>query len=705
MAFQYLVRSKYSEILQFLDVVRSHADAERNALGFIPAPAYEEAARQGKLIVLLASDTNRIEYAGHLLYGGVFPQLRVRQICVAPKYRGRGNATTLLRTLRSKGEADGYLSIVANVATDLQLANSFYEKNGFATQRLKSGGLSRNRTINVRTLQLETPSLISMMDGSTNLADLIRPKARSADVPLYAIDLNVFFDVIRARPRSEDAGALFKAALSHQIRLAASDEFVRELERRSHAQQHDPVLALAKQIPNLPTQIKSDIETLRLVVTAIVFPDSPSALTESDQSDVLHICHAITAGAAGYITSDKRILAARDSLMSGFTLDVIGLTEFVELLDLPPASAHRTLKSTGNFYITASKVSEVTAFLASENVKPDNFLRTAIQECQRICIADSDGVIGTAILAPAPALDGSSRLLICARQDHPYSSTIVDFLISEQLRLCSLKQSCTVVLFDIPNHPITRRIALTHGFQKFRTTNVMTKVALGHPVTLDSWSSSRLVVERLGELRIQERCPRYDNPVVEVASSKGRRSRIPLVELETLLSPTLFALPQRKAVVVPITKDFANALLGTQAQLSFLEVPEAQFLSRRTYFNTIRATNVMIRGSAIAFYESVRSGGRGAIVAVGRIVDVTTVSIENVPEFMQRAAVVEDLQEITKANRILATTFDNLLQLKTPVTFESLRKINCVPSSNFISATSISATQLQEIVRVGFPDE
>src|SRR6266851_1903336 len=188
-----------------------------------------EAANQGKLIVLLASNGQVTEYAGHLLFGGVFPQLRVRQICVSPRHRRKGHATTLLRALKAQGESEGYLNIIANVATDLQSANSFYEKNGFATQRLKPGGRTRNRTINVRTLQLQSPSLISLMALTAAVAsDLIQPKKRPVETPLYAIDLNVFFDVIRERSRSDHAGALFQAALRHQIRIAASDEFVRE---------------------------------------------------------------------------------------------------------------------------------------------------------------------------------------------------------------------------------------------------------------------------------------------------------------------------------------------------------------------------------------------------------------------------------------------------------------------------------------------
>lgn len=234
---------------------------------------------------------------------------------------------------------------------------------------------------------------------------------------------------------------------------------------------------------------------------------------------------------------------------------------------------------------------------------------------------------------------------------------------------------------------------------------LLNKLALGVPVVKSSWNKARLSVERLSGLKLEDKHPQYDQPVIKITAPDGTKSSIPLFDLETLLSPSLFAFPKRDAVVVPITSEFAGALLGTDSQYSFLEVPEAQFLSRRTYFNTVRASRAMIRGSAIAFYESARSKGRGAIVALGRIVEVTSIAVEDVPEFMQRGAVVVDLGTLTKSNRVLATQFDNLMPLKNPVTLQQLRKFGCVNKSNFVSATPISAAHLEEIVLAGFPDD
>jgi predicted nucleic acid-binding protein/GNAT superfamily N-acetyltransferase len=706
MVKHFSIRRDFIDIHPFLNSIREQADSERLALGFLPEPAYAEAARQRKLILLVCQEGDTVSYAGHLLFGGIFPILRVRQIVVAPRYRRNQHATKLLRALIAQGEREAYLNVIANVATDLKAANTFYEGHGFLSSRQKLGGKTRNRTINVRILQLETPSLISYMIGPTksNAQELLRPKRRSPDIPIYAIDLNVFFDVIRERPRTQDAGAIFEAALDHQIRLTVTEEFTSELHRTSKDTTRDPVFSLAKHLPLLPPQDKTKITELAKLITPLVFPErsAQQRLRSTDVSDVLHLAHTIAAGASGYVTSDAKVLDARDSLMEHFGLDVIGLGEFVELLDLPDPTHPTQRKATANFRITETTLHAIAAFIKSEGVSIDSDI-IGEDNC-RLAVLDEQGIIGVGIVKTENALDKPSRSVVCVRQEHPFSSTVADYLISEQIRYCSAKAPCNLSMLDIPTHPITRRVAVGQGFQLVSGRPELAKIALGLPVTEATWNRGRLFVERLVGVRIQRECPNYDRPEVSITSADGTRT-IELFDLETLLSPTLFALPGRSAVIVPITRAYAADLLGSDKQYSFLEVPEANFLSRRTYFNTTRASRAMIRGAAIAFYESQGGGGRGAIVALGRIVDTTSIPANNAPEILQRGGVVSDIEGLTKSTRVLATTFDNLVILREPVSFPVLRQIGCVPKTNFVSATPITADHLAAIVDAGFPDE
>jgi ribosomal protein S18 acetylase RimI-like enzyme len=111
MAEQFFIRRDFIDILPFLDSIRKQADSERGALGFLPEPAYAEAARQKKLILLVSQEGDKVSYVGHLLFGGIFPILRVRQIVVLPQYRRQKHASKLLRALVAQGEKESYRGI------------------------------------------------------------------------------------------------------------------------------------------------------------------------------------------------------------------------------------------------------------------------------------------------------------------------------------------------------------------------------------------------------------------------------------------------------------------------------------------------------------------------------------------------------------------------------------------------------------------
>ena len=149
---------------------------------------------------------------------------------------------------------------------------------------------------------------------------------------------------------------------------------------------------------------------------------------------------------------------------------------------------------------------------------------------------------------------------------------------------------------DVPWHPITRKIAVGQGFEQHKNNPpALIKIALGLPVTDRTWGKIRLSIERLSGLGLQSKCPNYRTPIVSLTAPDGEIKEVGLFELETLLSPTIFILPGRDAVIVPITRTFAADLLGTDLQYSLLEKPEAQFLFRRTYLACTRFRRHRVR--------------------------------------------------------------------------------------------------------------
>lgn len=707
MAQRFVIERDPLTLLTLLDQIRSASDKEREALGFLPEQAYVEHIFARKVIGLLEVNAKTPQYAGHLLFGGVFPHLRIYQIVITPPFRHLGGAQLMMRALISQAEHEGYLTMLANVAEDLKVANSFYERMGFDVIRTKPGGITRNRSLVVRARELPTNSLLSLMSSSSDaqVGTLAKVRVR-AGTPLYAIDLNVLFDLIRERPRSNKADTLFGAALAHELRLVVTSEFSSELKRTSLNREDDPVLALALNLPQLPRQNTDRINVLADQIREIIFPrrQQGAALTPQQQSDVTHLAHAAVAGVAGYITSDEAVLRSRDQLLATLSLDVLALTECAELLT--PHSGHVASTKLGDgFKVDVSEdTSPLRSFLASQSVSLEPFVTSEDLRAPRCTlVSDHSGIVGTSILCGG-AFDKHFKLVTWVNQLHPLASTIADHLIGDACRHASYNRMARIEMLDITLQSITRRVAKSHGFTNDSSQHSnLHKIAIGRPITAATWKSSVSLLKRLGGLNLQESAPTSRaGGSVSVHILDGSNVQVTLADLETLLSPTLFALSGRVGVLAPISAAYARDLIGTEEQLSFLDVPEAGFLKKRTYFNSPRAARTMQPGSIMVFYESKRRGGRGAAIAAARIIDVTDLAKDAVPESFQRAGVVRNLASLSSSKRILASRFDNLLPFRTPVKLSQLRTLGCVGATNLVTACQITTDQLIAILKEGF---
>lgn len=285
-SFEILTRFEQTE--QFLDGVRSAADAHREAFGFLAARVYEEFARNECLYVLVEKTANSRKYAGHLLFTQRYPSARVIQMFTDPRYRRQRLATRLIDYLRNQLTDAGFTSIYASVAEDLIEANAFWERKQFHIQTVKDGGKSRKRRILRRCHELDSPQLIPS-SGLNKHNPFGLPTPSTASDSLFLLDLNVLFDLTGPRRiRHDEAVSLFQAERMGLCKLAISNEIREELHRTATPGKLDPMEGFIDILPSVPLKTFDLNDLLFEHLALMVFPHK-TELTRNDKSDLCHM--------------------------------------------------------------------------------------------------------------------------------------------------------------------------------------------------------------------------------------------------------------------------------------------------------------------------------------------------------------------------------------------------------------------------------
>lgn len=712
--FIYRTETDPATLLQHLDAIRTLADSDKEALGFLPEAAYRDAIMQRRLIAMLARGDGDTQLAGFILFSGVFPNARIQAVAVRPDHRRGGVASALVSALVSSLESRGYIAVTAAVASNLAGAQAFYKSRGFVARRVRDGGQARQRTIVLRSRELDTANFFTLMappavsgQGTANLG--LRPRS-AFEAPLYVIDLNVLFDLTKQRARSPIANRVFGAGLAHQVRLAVASEFIAELERTSTDPSSDVTLKLARQLPKLPAFPRDEVDPLAAAIHRAVFIDTNHQQAGSRQalSDARHLAEAALTRASGYITSDSALLDARDALLTLIGVDIAGLDEFVELLPSDEPSRERGQLKGTKCETRSATADEAQAYLASQSVSSaliaEYFPTAALQRVGVQAIFEDGEIVAIGTYRASTSVDASACMIVHVRPDHVACETFAEHLLDEAIRESCHSGPVTIELRAIPGQSTVARAAKLRGFLPAANSDILIKVALGRPLTPDSWTAIARQTRRRTGLSLPDKPP--DAGTVQsgiiVCGPDGNSITVQLAALEAALAPTLIVWPGRDGVIVPIAKAFADDLLGTADQFALFGRPNAAFVGLRTYFNSPRTAGMMRPGVPILFYESERTGGRGAIIAAARIVDATISPKEQVSDAVLERGVIEDLASLTVSTDVLATSFDSLIRFPNPVSLDTLRQLGAVGASNFQTATALPSAVLAAILDRGW---
>lgn len=713
------VLSVFVDVQFFVPEVRRYADMNKDALGFLPASVYDEAAQSENLLIAVVPREGLNVYAGHLLFGGRFPHAKVYQLFVVPEFRGRDVARVLIEKLVEITEASNYLSISARVAADLP-ANGFWQAMGFEIASVKPGGPSRKRTINVRAMQLNTRTLFSLIAGQAQELGLVDRLA--VREPVFVIDLNVFWDVVRQRPRSVYAAEVVSAALHQLVHIVVTPEFIRELSRTSRPMPSDPALEFAMQLPILPEPDSQRLDALVAELGGLVFPAQAqnAALSVQDRSDLAHLAIAIHHSANAFVTSEDAMLRARATIHDRYGVEVLHVEQLSDALrnaqKLIPSFRARLSSDTINIWELISENSNQVELFLNANPSPaeyrEDFLSTGIvaasrkriavtSEAQIVCLASWDSTAG---------LHARTNVRLVADEEHPAVETVLNCVIA---RVCSEASRAGPVLLRLCtplSHVLSKKVALLHGFRPPEIPDsggeeFLQKLSIGRPLLATNWNKVRKTVQQCSGLILPENPPDCTNAEVDVrfVTAGGFDGALSLPRLESLLSPTLIIGPGRCGSIAPIRRVYSEQLLQASKQLLLEPTREAALFSERVYFSTNRNSRVLRPNTALLFYESSGGGGRASAIALSRVRNTEVYTKKEISSEMLRHGVLDssDLAELTASESVAVTTFDNVILFQQPIRLDRLRQLGCVDGANLICARPLTHEQLVAVIQEG----
>ena len=712
------------EVESYIDQVRGLGDANRSALGFLPASAYTETAMKGGLWV--AVDQTNKDLMGYLLFGGTYPHLKVFQVHVLPEFRSRGLARRFIEELRKYGEEMAYLTISARVATELE-ANRFWQGIGFRIIRQKPGGAKSGRTLNVYLFELDTPSLLRELQSDTSsdkvgVQQIAYPSRPILQTPSYVLDLNVFFDVVRKRDIGESARIL-SSAFNSEIKLHVTSEFIRELERHSQDFENDPVLEFARGLPVLPDLSPDTLAPLMEEIEKILFPDSTRTGKErpNEVSDRIHLASCIHHRAYGFVTRDVAILRRATELHAEYDLRIISPADLYDShqeTDPPlPLTA-----AVGQQEISVAELherdrTEAEAFLAGLGIGSSDVVSclapgTTHSPRVRLVARAEEEIIGIGSWSANRGTHRDTTAYLYVNEDHPSSDGAISYILESSINSGGYGQLSRLDLEISPRQIRTREVAVSKGFQpsgvqRRDVSGSLTKISLKGMVMRDGWSSFVNEFEEIAGVVLPNRIPRYDELVNTGIflrkKTSDRRSTISLFDFETLISPGAVICPGRTAVMIPIIPAYADELLpSTVRQIPALPGKEAALRLERAYFSGGRGPDLLTPGKIAVFYIS---RGRQEAVASARITFSGNLTKTQAVLNLGRQGVLtaEEINETANSKgEVTAFTFDNVVTFPQYIAYRDLKEMGCVGPTNLVTAEELSHASLCRMVERAF---
>lgn len=700
---EYAILKQFDQVSNYVAQVSAIADQNRGSFGFLSTSAYEQMAAKGQLWIALNKNE---ELKGYLMFGGTMPTLKVFQAYVCESVRGKGVGKQLIDELKEYARNNYYHSIVARVAADLP-ANKFWDAVDFVVYRQAKGGETTNRVINIRGYALADNDLFGHLIKE---ATGVKPAGPILERPIYALDLNLLFDISKARAGYQKAIKIIQVGFQGEFSICITPEFKRELQRQSTNFSEDPVLRLAEAIPELKAE--GDISAIAQSLRAIVFPARASIRksAQNDESDLMHLSYCIAAGIGGFITREKALLRACNKIKDKYGVAIISPDELI-LEDDESLDISAPLNS--DFSLVTSSVSpEIKSFL-NEFSAPSaivNMLATStpIKDASIVYEARLDGrLFGVYFFQNPTKIKSVAIAAMYIDESFPKSIAAIDHFLETTLRYKG-GFFYRLDLYIGKGQDKTEETLHKKGF--FKLDDHFVKIVTNLFLDEKNWCRFARDVKLFCSLSVPEKLPskkELKNTGICVKDANNKVEAFSWFDFETIIGPRFILNSGRECILVPILENYANGLMGNvKNQLSLLSGHEKIFLLEKAYFRSTSKASYFKRGGIVAFYVS---GAKSIQEIIGfvRITYSDVIGVDEAVVKVDRQGVLsrEKIEEVADcAGRVHVFTFDNFLEFDKRVSFSRAKELKLISDANLVSPEKIDSEKLKILIGEAFND-
>jgi hypothetical protein len=476
------------------------------------------------------------------------------------------------------------------------------------------------------------------------------------------------------------------------------------------------MLAYARIFPSFPTPSAEEWNALKPELASIVFPEryQANALSSNDLSDLRHLATAIQNGLAGLITNDSSILNAAARLYDRCGIQIISPGAFK---DLNTGETREEVFQTGGndalsiASVTQADEAEVHRLLSRLGVPVAAIVAAwaAIDSNERVCNRHGvwfNGVLVGYLMWPRVIAGVDLNARVAIDETQPGAIHAARLLLGYLIEQATAEGTAQIRLTFPTQQAQIREVASALGFGGLTGQTSLAKIAVGRIVTTSNWADCRDHLFRAARVRLPDAPPVYRDvdQQVRLVRPDGNVGHVSLMTLETLLSPALFCLPGRAAVISPVRHEFAEDLLAHSPQKSLLPHARARLYKERHYLSGVATLRHFKRGNLILFYESAKNKGLGAIVAIARVQHAYLKSQEAMENSDLDPSVLDSagLEAIGRSKTKTVTVFDNIICLERPVTLATLQRLGCGSPQDLLTTHAIDNAQLQGILQEGF---